>query len=121
MSSVFSTLQTYLGSTYVNDFNFLGRTYQVTGQAEPHFRIRPSDIQRLYARNNQGGMVPLGTVLNIHEVAGPDKVMHYDLFPSGARSRSVIVWPAARSWFTIRTSLGVSQGKEDQKEKATQW
>ncbi|MGA8657330.1 MAG: multidrug efflux RND transporter permease subunit [Chthoniobacterales bacterium] len=115
ISSVFSTLQTYLGSTYVNDFNFLGRTYQVTGQAEPNFRIRPADIQRLYARNNQGGMVPLGTLLNIHEIAGPDKVMHYNLYPSaeingntlpGVSSGQAIQWMQQLAQETLPPQFG---------------
>jgi multidrug efflux pump len=82
VNSVFSTLQTYLGSTYINDFNFLGRVYQVNGQALPQFRNTLGNIRQLYTRNNSGGMVPLGTLLSIREISGPDKVMHYNLYPS---------------------------------------
>jgi multidrug efflux pump len=82
MNSVFSTLQTYLGSSYVNDFNFLGRVYQVNAQAQPQFRDSINDINQLYTRNNNGGMVPLGTLLRARETVGPDKVMHYNLYPS---------------------------------------
>ncbi len=82
LSSVFNTLQAYLGSAYVNDFNFLTRTYQVNVQAEAAFRVRPDTIGQLYARNNNNQMVPLGTLLNIREETGPDKVMHYNLYPS---------------------------------------
>ena len=82
VNSVFSALQTYLGSTYINDFNFLGRVYQVNGQALPQFRDSVDNIRQLYTRNNSGAMVPLGTLMNIRETAGPDKVMHYNLYPS---------------------------------------
>ncbi len=82
LSSVFNTLQAYLGSAYVNDFNFLTRTYQVNVQAEAAFRVRPDTIGQLYTRNNNNQMVPLGTLLNIREENGPDKVMHYNLYPS---------------------------------------
>jgi hydrophobe/amphiphile efflux-1 (HAE1) family protein len=82
IESVFSTLQTYLGSTYVNDFNFLGRTFQVNSQADAQFRDQAEKIKSLYTRSNTGSMVPLGTLLNIQERNGPDKVMHYNLYPS---------------------------------------
>jgi multidrug efflux pump len=82
INSVFSALQTYLGSSYINDFNFLGRVYQVNAQASSQFRDTVANIRQLYTRNNSGGMVPLGTLLSVREIVGPDKVMHYNLFPS---------------------------------------
>ena len=82
ISSIFDTLQAYLGSTYVNDFNFLNRVYQVNIQAENAFRFGPESIRRLYTRNLNNEMVPLSTLLNITETNGPDKVMHYNLYPS---------------------------------------
>ena len=82
VNSVFSTLQTYLGSSYVNDFNYLGRVYQVNAQAQPQSRDTLGNIRQLYTRNNSGAMVPLGTLLSAREIVGPDKVMHYNLFPS---------------------------------------
>src|SRR5260370_10373104 len=60
-TDVFSTLQVYLGSQYVNDFNYLGRTYQVIVQADGQFRRIPQDITRLTTRNQSGAMVPIGT------------------------------------------------------------
>ena len=90
INSVFSALQTYLGSSYVNDFNFLGRVYQVTGQAEPTFRDAVSDIRQLYTRNNAGSMVPLGTLLSAREIVGPDKTMHYNLYPSADISGTTV-------------------------------
>ena len=82
MSSIFSTLQGYLGSTYVNDFNFLNRVYQVNIQAADAFRLRPEAIRNLFTRSQNGDMVPLSTLLNVTETTGPDKVMHYNLYPS---------------------------------------
>jgi hydrophobe/amphiphile efflux-1 (HAE1) family protein len=82
INSVFSTLQSYLGSTYVNDFNFVNRTDQVNVQGDAPFRTRPESIRDLYTRNNKNQMVPLGTLLDIQEITGPDKVMHYNIYPS---------------------------------------
>ena len=82
LSDVFDTLQIYLGSLYVNDFNLLGRTYQVVAQADARFRVEPQDITRLKTRNLQGEMVPLGTLIDVRETQGPDRISHYNLFPS---------------------------------------
>ena len=90
IASVFNTLQAYLGSTYVNDFNFVNRTDQVNIQADARFRIQPESIHRLYTRNNKNQMVPLGTLMAIQEVAGPDKVMHYNIYPSAEISGSTL-------------------------------
>jgi len=61
LQAVFDTLQAYLGSTYVNDFNKFGRTWQLNVQADTRFRMRPQDVERLQVRNRDGNMVPLGT------------------------------------------------------------
>jgi multidrug efflux pump len=78
--SVFDTLQTYLGATYVNDFNFLGRTYQVNVQASSDFRAQADQIRRLYTRNSQNKMVPLSTIADVQAITGPDRISHYNLF-----------------------------------------
>jgi len=65
ISSVFTSLQSYLGTNYVGDFNFLGRTYQVNLQGDAAFRSDPSQILRMYTRNSTGGMVPLGSLMNV--------------------------------------------------------
>jgi multidrug efflux pump len=80
IESVFSTLQTYLGSTYVNDFNQFGRTYQVYAQADKPFRSAPADILRLQTRNSTGQMVPLGSVVDVKETFGPEVAMRYNAF-----------------------------------------
>jgi multidrug efflux pump len=90
IDSVFSTLQAYLGSTYVNDFNFVNRTNQVNIQADARYRIQPESIGQLYTRNNKNQMVPLATLMDIEEVTGPDKVMHYNIYPSAEISGSTL-------------------------------
>jgi hydrophobe/amphiphile efflux-1 (HAE1) family protein len=80
LSSVFDTLQTYLGSSYINDFNRFGRTYRVYAQAEAQFRNQPEDIANLKMRNLNGDMVPMGAVADIRFEAGPDRVSHYNVY-----------------------------------------
>ncbi len=81
---VFDTLQIYLGSYYVNDFNRFGRTWQVNLQAEGQFRDDPQKIKLLKVRNSQGQMVPLGSVLQIREVGGPINIGRYNMYPAAA-------------------------------------
>ncbi len=80
ISDIFSTMQIYLGSSYVNDFNQFGRTYQVIAQAEKEFRATPQDIMRLQVRNNKGDMVPLGSVIKVTETFGPEIASRYNAF-----------------------------------------
>jgi multidrug efflux pump subunit AcrB len=75
---VFETLQVYLGSMYVNDFNRFGRTYQVIAQADAEFRAKPEDILRLQTRNANGEMLPLGSIVRVTESYGPDRVFRYN-------------------------------------------
>ncbi|MDO6446615.1 multidrug efflux RND transporter permease subunit [Colwellia sp. 1_MG-2023] len=82
LDEVFDALQIYLGSIYVNDFNLFGRTYQVNAQADADFRQDPAQILNLKVRNRQGQMVPLGSVLTVTPSTGPDRVMHYNGYPS---------------------------------------
>tara|TARA_R110002050_G_scaffold1244_5_gene8846 strand:+ start:154443 stop:157616 length:3174 start_codon:yes stop_codon:yes gene_type:complete len=82
VEEVFRTLQIYLGSLYINDFNQFGRTYQVIAQADKEFRSTPQDISRLQARNNEGNMVPLATIINVEEAFGPEVAMHYNSYRS---------------------------------------
>jgi len=80
MDELFQTLQAYMGSVYVNDFNQFGRTYQVNMQADEQFRQTPEQIGQLKVRNNQGEMIPLASFINVSNSAGPDRVMHYNGF-----------------------------------------
>ena len=80
LSDVFETLQVYLGSLYVNDFNRFGRTYQVVAQADAPFRSQLDDIMPLKTRNASGEMVPLGSVVNVSRSFGPDVVQRYNAY-----------------------------------------
>ena len=78
LANLFETLQVNLGSLYVNDFNRFGRTYQVVAQAEQQFRDETSDITKLKTRNMAGEMVPIGSLVQVKESFGPDRVTHYN-------------------------------------------
>jgi HAE1 family hydrophobic/amphiphilic exporter-1 len=82
VSNVFDSLQTYLGSTYVNDFNLFGRTFQVYAQAEPAYRSEESAITDLQTRTASGAMMPLGSVVTLRHETGPYRVLRYNLYPS---------------------------------------
>ena len=78
----FDTLSTYMGSTFVNDFNILGRTYRVTAQADNPFRLSVRDVENLRTRSVAADMVPLGSVASFREITGPYRVPRYNLFPA---------------------------------------
>ncbi len=82
LSSIFHTLQTYMGSFYINDFNLFGRTYKVIAMAQKKFRNSVEDIKSLEVRNKKGEMLPLGTVIEVRDIVGPQTVTHYNLYPS---------------------------------------
>ncbi|HIF6633320.1 TPA: multidrug efflux RND transporter permease subunit SdeB [Serratia marcescens] len=82
LNALFSTLQTYLGSSYINDFNRYGRTWKVMAQADGQFRDSVEDIANLRTRNNKGEMVPIGSMVNIGTTYGPDPVIRYNGFPA---------------------------------------
>ncbi|HTK14047.1 MAG TPA: multidrug efflux RND transporter permease subunit [Xanthobacteraceae bacterium] len=82
LPDVFNTLQIYLGSLYVNDFNLFGRTFRVTLQADKDARASTSDLSRLYVRNGSGGMVPLSTLGDLKPTVGPETVPHYNNYAS---------------------------------------
>ena len=83
-SSIFETLQVYLGSAFINEFNLLGRTYRVTAQADAPYRNQTSDIAGLYTRSSNGAMVPLGSVATFSDTTGPYRVTRYNLAPAVA-------------------------------------
>jgi len=82
LSTLFETMQVYLGSLYVNDFNRFGRTYQVNAQADLPFRLEPSDILKLKVRNDAGEMVPLGSFVTLEQSSGPTIVQRYNGYVS---------------------------------------
>src|SRR6202040_1509183 len=81
-TDVFSTLQLYLGSQYVNDFNYLGRTFQVLAEGDEAFRQTPDQIARLKVRNASGEMVPIGSVTSFHDETAPYRIPRYNLYPA---------------------------------------
>ncbi|OHB31255.1 MAG: multidrug efflux RND transporter permease subunit [Phenylobacterium sp. RIFCSPHIGHO2_01_FULL_69_31] len=78
LTDLFETMQVYLGSLYVNDFNRFGRTYEVDVQADQKFRLDPEDVLRLQTRNGAGDMIPLGAFVTLRHTSGPDRVPHYN-------------------------------------------
>ena len=82
IQNITDTIQTYFGSTYVNDFNLFGRTYHVTAQADLPFRKERPDLARLRTRNANADTVMLGSVVDFKDVSGPDRVARYNLYPA---------------------------------------
>jgi hydrophobic/amphiphilic exporter-1 (mainly G- bacteria), HAE1 family len=82
VEDIFNTLQIFLGSTYVNDFNQFNRAYRVYVQADSRFRSNPEDINKLYVRSQSGAMIPLGNLVKIRQTIGPSVISHYNLFRS---------------------------------------
>src|SRR6266853_1868818 len=97
-TDVFSTLQLYLGSQYVNDFNYLGRTFQVLAEGDEAFRQTPDQIARLKVRNASGEMVPLGSIASFRDETAPYRIPRYNLYPAadvlGAAAPGVASGPA---------------------------
>ncbi len=84
MANVFGALQDYLGSSYINLFNKFNQVFQVYIQAETNYRLNPRDIDKLYVRNLTGGMVPLGTLLNVQHTEGSELITRYNLYPAAS-------------------------------------
>jgi hydrophobe/amphiphile efflux-1 (HAE1) family protein len=81
-ADITDALETYFGSSYVNDFNTLGRVFRVTAQADLNFRRVQEDLGRLRVRNSTGHLLPIGTMIRVHDLAGPDRVPRYNLYPA---------------------------------------
>jgi multidrug efflux pump len=84
LTDAFDTLQVYLGSLYINDFNRFGRTWQVVAQAEANFRNEIEDVKQLKVRNRQGTMVPIGSLASVQRVNGPFILTRYNMYPAAA-------------------------------------
>jgi multidrug efflux pump len=82
VTDVFQALQVYLGGLYINDFNYLGRTWHVMAQADAPFRATVAQVAQLKTRNAAGQMVPLGAVSELKDIVGPDRIQRYDLYSS---------------------------------------
>lgn len=86
LQNVFNALEVNLGSAYVNDFNFLGRTFRVTAQADAPYRLTRDDILRLRVRSSDGAMVPIGSLATVEDTSGPLRVPRYNLYPAAGLS-----------------------------------
>lgn len=86
LQNVFNAIEINLGSAYVNDFNFLGRTFRVTAQADAPYRLTEDDVLRLRVRSKEGDMVPIGSIATIEDTSGPSRVPRYNLYPAAAVS-----------------------------------
>ena len=84
VARLFEALEVYLGSVFVNDFNYLGRTFRVTAQADAPFRLGADDALRIRVRSDNGSMVPLGSIATIRNTAGPSRFPRYNLYPADA-------------------------------------
>ncbi len=82
LEAIFEALRVYLGSAYVNDFNMFGRTFRVTAQADASFRMQPENVARIRVRNEMGQMVPIGNLVTFRNIAGPDRMPRYNLYPT---------------------------------------
>ena len=105
LKDVFDTLQIYLGSLYINDFSSFGRNYQVVAQADSEFRMKPSDISKLKTKNLQGGMVPLGSLLSVKEISGPDKITRYNMYPAAEINGSTLPGVSSSQAITVMNKL----------------
>jgi hydrophobe/amphiphile efflux-1 (HAE1) family protein len=90
VADVFGALQTYLGSTYVNDFNLLGRTFRVTAQADAPFRLDSRDVLKIRVRNSRGDTVPLGSFTTVRDISGPYRVPRHNLYPAAELDASTV-------------------------------
>jgi multidrug efflux pump len=109
LTDVFQTLQAYLGSAYVNDFTFESRNWQVNVQAEAKYRMTPDDIGRLQVRNQSGKMVPLSTLLNVQDYAGPAIVNRYNMYPSAEINGNTAPGVSSGQAIQIMDSLTASE------------
>jgi multidrug efflux pump len=105
LADAFNTLQVYLGSLYVNDFNRFGRTWQVVAQADAKFRNEVRDVRQLKVRNRQGGMVPIGTLADVREVTGPFILTRYNMYPAAAINGSAGPGVSSRQAIDLMESL----------------
>ena len=116
LADVFFTLQTFLGSYYVNDFNLYGRTFRVEAQAEAGARARPEDIDRMYVRTDAGSMVPLSTLVSIKSVNGPQYLERYNIYRAatinGAAAPGYTSGQAAQAMEELARELPAGYGYE---------
>jgi multidrug efflux pump len=109
LTDIFDTLQVYLGSAYANDFTRFGRNWQVNVQAEPQFRLHPSDIGRLKVRNAAGEMVPMGALVSIEDTSGPAIVNHYNMYPSAEINGGTVPGVSSGQGIGMMETIGTAE------------
>src|ERR1700736_923485 len=118
LTDVFDTLQAYLGSYYVNDFNRFGRTWQVNVQADAPFRVDAETVKQLKVRNADGDMVPLGAVVDVRESAGPVTITRYNMFPAATITGS---WQPGVSTGDVLRTMEALADKELPRSMTYEW
>jgi multidrug efflux pump len=118
LTDVFDALQAYLGSYYVNDFNRFGRTWQVNIQADAPFRVDADVVRQLKVRNGDGDMVPLGSVIDVRDSAGPVTITRYNMFPAATITGASL--PGVSTGDVLRTMEGLSD-KELPRNMTSEW
>src|SRR5207253_5399496 len=118
LTDVFDALQAYLGSYYVNDFNRFGRTWQVNVQADARFRVDADTVRQLKVRNADGDMVPLGSVIDIRDHAGPVTVTRYNMFPAATLTGASL--PGVSTGDVLRAMENLSD-KELPRNMTAEW
>lgn len=103
LATVFDTLQAYLGSSFVNLFNKFDQVFQVYIQADARYRLNPADVGKLWVRNRDGGMVPLGTLLDVERTRGPELITRYNLYPAAA------IFGSSAPGFSSGQALGIME------------
>src|SRR3546814_6817979 len=118
IANIFDTLSINLGTSYVNDFNAFGRIYQVRAQADQQFRMERQDIDRLKVRSATDELVPLGTLVEIKDVSGPNLVQRYNMFVSVPEIGRAHVWtPVTNAHLVCRLLLDKTKTKSTQTNK----
>ncbi|MDP9174957.1 MAG: efflux RND transporter permease subunit [Planctomycetota bacterium] len=105
VTDIFQALQVYLGSYYINDFNYLGRTYKVVAEADAPYRAHASDVAQLKTRNAAGAMVPLGTMMELNDITDADRINRYNLYPSAEINGAGVAGVSSGQAIAIMTKL----------------
>ncbi|HMC63822.1 MAG TPA: efflux RND transporter permease subunit, partial [Gemmataceae bacterium] len=119
LTDVFDALQAYLGSFYVNDFNRFGRTWQVNVQADAPFRVDADVVRQLKVRNADGDMVPLGSVVDVRDSAGPVTITRYNMFPAATITGASL--PGVSTGDVLRTMEGLADKELPRRTMTSEW
>ena len=118
VQDVFNALQVYIGSAYVNDFNLFGRTFRVTAQAREEDRRNVADVLKIRVRNANGDTVPLGSFTTVHDISGPFRVPHYNLYPAAEMDGAAVAGYSQGQGIAIMDKLAAETLPEG---FATEW